>query len=65
MNEPFADCQQLMRSIASQAVAMLVAIMRDKNTPEMTRLRAAKLILDLANGRPIAERVVCTAETIG
>jgi hypothetical protein len=37
----------------------LVAIMNDKNAPAMTRLRAARLILDLACGRPRAERVTC------
>jgi hypothetical protein len=57
MSESLADCQQLMRSIAPQTVIMLAAIMRDKGAPEMTRLRAAKLILDLACGRPKAERV--------
>jgi hypothetical protein len=57
MCRPFADCQQLMRSVAQQAIAMLAAIMKDKGAPEMTRLRAAKLILDLACGRPKAERV--------
>jgi hypothetical protein len=57
MNGTFADCQQLIRSFAPQAVAMFAAIMNDKNAPEMTRLRAAKLILNLSCGRLGAERV--------
>jgi hypothetical protein len=59
MSEACGDYQHLMRSFAPQAIAMLVAIMRDKDAPELTRLRAAKMILDLALGRPRAERVTC------
>jgi hypothetical protein len=59
MNETFADYRQLMRSFAPQVIAILVAVMRDKDAPELTRLRAAKMILDLAWGRPRAERVTC------
>ena len=64
MNRTFADCQQLIRSFAPQAVAMLAAIMNHKNAPEITRLQAAKLILDLACGRPRAERVTCEIRVV-
>jgi hypothetical protein len=59
MNVVFEDHRQVMRSFAPQAVAMLAAIIRDNNAPEKTRLRAAKLILDLGYGRPASERMTC------
>jgi hypothetical protein len=59
MSDAFVDCRDLLRSVAPQAMAMLAAIMNDKDAPEMTRVRAAKLILDLAYSRPVAERVTC------
>jgi hypothetical protein len=45
-------------------MAMLAAIMVDEDASAMTRVRAAKLILDLACGRPVAERLTCEVETI-
>jgi hypothetical protein len=64
MSNAFEGHQQLLRSFASQAMAMLAAIMVDEDASAMTRVRAAKLILDLACGRPVAERVTCEVETI-
>jgi hypothetical protein len=63
MKGTFADCQQLIRSFAPQALAMLAAIMVDEDASAMTRVRAAKLILDLSCGKPVAERVTCKVET--
>lgn len=57
MSEPFDDYRQQMLALAPQAMAKLVEIMNDENAPETIRVRAAKLILDLAYGRPRAERV--------
>jgi hypothetical protein len=63
MSEAFEDCRDLLRSVAAQAMAMLAAIMVDEDASAMTRARAGKLILDLAYGRPVAERVICEVET--
>lgn len=57
MNVVFENHRQLMRSFAPQAVTMLVTIMRNTKASEKTRLRAAKLILDLGYGRPTSERM--------
>jgi hypothetical protein len=59
VSEPFTNYRQQMRALAPQAMAKLVAIMKNQNASAMTRLRAARLILDLACGRPKAERVTC------
>jgi hypothetical protein len=59
MSEPFDDYRQQMLALAPQAMAELAAIMNDQNAPAMTRLRAAKLILNLAYGRPRPERAIC------
>jgi hypothetical protein len=56
------DRQQQLRLFAQRAVAMLAVIMKDKNAHDMTRLRAAKLILDLAWGRPRADCVTCVLQ---
>ncbi len=40
---------------------MLVTILADRNTSTMVRVWAAKLILNLAYGRPRADRVTCAA----
>jgi hypothetical protein len=48
MSEAFEDCRDLLRSVAAQAMATLAAIMVDEDASAMTRVRAAKLILDLA-----------------
>jgi hypothetical protein len=64
MNDIFYEGRQMLRAFTPQAMAMLAAIMADEKAPAMTRIRAAKLILDLACGRPVAERVTCEAEMI-
>ena len=40
---------------------MLATILADRNISAMARVRAAKLILNLAYGRPRADRVTCAA----
>jgi hypothetical protein len=62
VSKPFTDYRQQIGALAPQAMTNLVAIMNNQNAPAMTSLRAAKLILDLACGRPVAERVTCEAE---
>jgi hypothetical protein len=61
MSSDLEECQDVLRSFAPQAVARLAAIMADQNASEMTRLRAAKLILNLACGRTGAGRVTFAA----
>ena len=64
MSDAFEKYRDLLRSFAPEALAALAAIAADRNAPEMTRVRAAKMILNLACGRPVVERVICEAEKI-
>jgi hypothetical protein len=57
MSSALEEYQGVLRSFAPQAVAILAAIMVDQDASAMTRLRAAKLILNLAWGSPRVERV--------
>ena len=50
---------ELLRSHTADAIASLVDIMCNKTAPAMTRIRAARLILNIGCGRPVVERVVC------
>jgi hypothetical protein len=61
MSDALKGHRDLSRSFALEAVAMLATILADRNISAMVRVRAAKLILNLAYGRRRADRVTCAA----
>ena len=58
------DYRKRLHSYAADAVATLVAIMENDTAPAKTRIRAAKLILDIGWGKPGVESVICEVDEL-
>jgi hypothetical protein len=55
----YGKMEEQFRAHAIQALESLLAMMRDKTAPDMTRIRAIRIILDLGWGKPAPERITC------
>lgn len=52
-NRATADIKAVTGAYTSEAVGVLVDLMRDETTPPQTRLAAANSLLDRAHGKPV------------
>jgi hypothetical protein len=60
----YDEMQEQVRAHALHALESLIAIARDETAPDMTRIRAIRILLDLADGKPAPERVTCIIDEL-